>query len=420
MYQHTRLDNGLRLITASMPQARSVSINYFVGTGSRYENDAQAGVSHFIEHVCFKGTDKRPTSTDVCSVIEGVGGSLNAGTDKEMTIYWAKVARPHFLNALDVMTDIIVSPRFEPSEIEKERQVIIEEINMSLDLPAQRVSMLIDELLWPGHPLGRDIAGSRESVGTMTRDLMMDYLAERYQPDDLVLSVAGDIDAGEVADYVARMMDGWREARPTPPFVPFPGASGRAVRIERRDTEQTQICVALPGVGLNHPDRFKLDLINVILGEGMSSRLFVEIRDNLGLAYSIQSYSEHFQDTGALSISAGVETGNLNKAITAIIEQLARFKEDVPAADLTMAKELFKGRLWLRMEDTRNVAGWAGAQEVLLGRVLSADEIIEQVEAITAEDLLETARRYFTGDELRLAAVGPVAEDADLESLLVL
>jgi predicted Zn-dependent peptidase len=420
MYQHTRLDNGLRLITAGMPQARSVSINYFVGTGSRYETDAQAGASHFIEHVCFKGTDKRPTSTDICSPIEGVGGSLNAGTDKEMTIYWCKVAQPHFLDALDVMTDIIVSPRFEPAEIEKERQVIIEEINMSLDLPAQRVSMLIDELLWPDHPLGRDIAGSRESVGGMTRDTIVGFQHERYRPDDIVLSVAGNVEAGEVADYVSRMMDGWREPRPTPGFAPFPGASGRAVRVERRDTEQTQLCLALPGLGFSHPDRFKLDLINVILGEGMSSRLFVEIRDNLGLAYSIQSYCEHFQDTGALSVSAGVETGNLNKAVTAILEQLARFKDGVPAADLAMAKELFKGRLWLRMEDTRNVAGWAGAQEVLLGRVLSADEVIAEVEAITEEDLVDVARRLFLGDELRLAVVGPVDADAAFEELLVL
>jgi predicted Zn-dependent peptidase len=228
------------------------------------------------------------------------------------------------------------------------------------------------------------------------------------------------VDRDEVVDYVSRMMDGWREPRPAPAFAPIPGASGRAVRVERRDTEQTQVCLALPGVGLNHPDRFKIDLINIILGEGMSSRLFVEIRDNLGLAYSIQSYCEHFQDTGALSVSAGVETGNLNKAVTAILEQLARFKDGVPAADLAMAKELFKGRLWLRMEDTRNVAGWAGAQEVLLGRVLSADEVIAEVEAITEEDLVDVARRLFLGDELRLAVVGPVDADAAFEELLVL
>lgn len=420
MYQHTRLDNGLRLITASMPEARSVSINYFVGTGSRYETDAQAGVSHFIEHVCFKGTEKRPTSTDICSPIEGVGGSLNAGTDKEMTIFWAKVARPHFATALDVMTDIIVSPRFDPAEIEKERQVIIEEINMSLDLPAQRVSMLIDELLWPGHPLGRDIAGTRESVGGMTRETMAAYLEEWYQPDDVVLSVAGAVEADEVAEAVTEMMAGWRPSHPKTGYAVFPGAPGRAVRVERRDTEQTQLCAALPGLGLNDPDRYKLDLINVILGEGMSSRLFVEIRDNLGLAYSIQSYCEHFQDTGALSVAAGVETGNLRQAVTAILEQVARFKEGVPEKDIATAKELFKGRMWLRMEDTRNVAGWAGAQEVLLGRVLSADEVIARVEAITEEELVAVARRYFKGDELRLAVVGPVDEEADLESLLVL
>ena len=171
MYEKVILDNGLRLITATMAHTRSVAINFFIGTGSRYESVEQNGISHFIEHVCFKGTEKHPTSTDISSVIEGVGGMLNAGTDKELTIYWCKVAEPHFTSALDVMADILFNSKFDPAEIEKERQVIIEEINMSLDSPAQRVSMLIDELMWPGHALGRDIAGSKESVAAISRPL---------------------------------------------------------------------------------------------------------------------------------------------------------------------------------------------------------------------------------------------------------
>ncbi|MCJ7605778.1 MAG: insulinase family protein [Dehalococcoidales bacterium] len=395
-------------------------MNFFVGAGSRYETDEEAGISHFVEHLCFKGTEKRPTSVDICTVIEGVGGMLNAGTDKEMTVYYCKVAQPHFHDALDVMADILINSKFDAAEIEKERQVIVEEINMSLDFPAARVSLLVDELLWPGHALGRDIAGSRESVSTMTRDMMMAYLAERYQPDNVVLSIAGDIDEAEVAGTVNRMTAGWTGSRLRTSFDPYGGEGGRSVRIENRDTEQTQLCLALPGVGMNHPDRFKLDMLNVILGEGMSSRLFAEIRDNLGLAYSIHSYAEHFLDTGAMTVSAGVETKNLGTAVRAILEQMALLKDDVPEAELTKAKELFKGRMWLRMEDSRSVAGWAGAQEILTGKIQSVDEIIETVEAITTGELRDVASRLFTGDQLRLAVVGPVDPDAPLEDLLKL
>ena len=196
------MDNGLRLVTAEMPHARSVSISFFIGTGSRYETGEQAGVSHFIEHLCFKGTPKRPTTAEICTVIEGVGGILNAGTDKELTVYWCKVAQPHFASALDVLVDILLNSRFDPAEIEKERQVIIEEINMSLDSPSQRVSMLIDGLLWPGHALGRDVAGSKESVVAITRDMMIDYLASQYQADNTVLAIAGDIQQQEVVNLV--------------------------------------------------------------------------------------------------------------------------------------------------------------------------------------------------------------------------
>ena len=209
MYNKVTLDNGLRLITAAMPSTRSVAISFFVGAGSRYETDAQAGISHFIEHVCFKGTEKRPTSTEISSVIEGVGGMLNAGTDKELTVYWCKVAQPHFLSALDVIADILINSKFDPAEIEKERQVIIEEINMSLDLPASRVSMLLDEIMWSGHPLGRDIAGSKETVTGMTREMMLDYMAGQYQPENAVIAIAGAINHEETVDAVTRATAGW-------------------------------------------------------------------------------------------------------------------------------------------------------------------------------------------------------------------
>ena len=420
MYQKVTLENGLRLVTAAMPHTRSVAISFFIGTGARYESDEQAGISHFIEHMCFKGTEKRPTSVDVCTIIEGVGGLLNAGTDKELTVYWCKVTLPHFHNALDVLVDILLNSRFEPAEIEKERQVIIEEINMSLDSPAQRVSMLIDEILWPGHALGRDIAGSRESVAAITRDMMLDYLAGQYQPANAVLAIVGDIPHEEVVSAVSRAAADWKGLKPGTSFAPYRAKKGRRVLIEKRDTEQTQLCLAMPGLSIVHPERFKLDLLNVVLGEGMTSRLFRQIRDNLGLAYSIHSYAEHFLDTGAMAVSAGVDARNLSVAVKAIIEELSRLKELIPEAELVKAKELFKGRMILRMEDSRSVAGWLGGQEILIGKILTVNRVIEIVDAITAEELQKLAGELLLGEKLRLAVVGPVSPDEPLEDLLTL
>jgi predicted Zn-dependent peptidase len=418
LYQKVTLDNGLRLVTAFMPHTRSVAIGFFIGAGSRYETEKQAGISHFIEHMCFKGTARHPASADISTVIEGVGGMFNAGTDKELTIYWSKVARPHFDSALDVMTDILTGSLFDPQEIEKERQVIIEEINMSLDSPSQRVSMLIDELMWPEHPLGRDIAGSRESVAAISRAMMLDYLDTFYRPDNAVLSIAGDIEHEEAVSAVRRAVAGWRGKRARPAFTPYRGTVKRRVHVDKRDTEQTQLCLSLPGLSIVHPDRFKLDLLNVILGEGMSSRLFTVIRDRLGLAYSIQSYAEHFLDTGAMTISAGVDSKNLAVAVQAIVAELARLKTPIPETELAKARELFKGRILLRMEDSRSVSGWMGGQEILTGEIVTVDEVIAIIDTVTAADLQQLAGELIRPEQMRLAVVGPIAPEEPLEDLL--
>lgn len=417
-YEKITLDNGLRLVTECMPHTRSVAINFFVGTGSRYETDKQAGISHFIEHMCFKGTEKYPTSTDVSTVIEGVGGILNAGTDKELTIYWCKVAEPHFGRALDVLSDILLHSKYEPEEVERERQVIIEEINMSLDSPSQRVSMLIDELMWPGQPLGRDIAGGKDTVAGISREMMLDYMAAQYRPQNIVLSIAGAIEQEKVIEAISRATAGWPKVLPPLKYAPYKPAKGRRVLIEKRETEQTQLCLSMPGISIIHPDRFKLDLLNIILGEGMSSRLFIEVRDKKGLAYSIQSYAEHFLDTGAMTISAGVDNKNLAVTVKAILHELSRLKEGVPEADLNKAKELFKGRICLRMEDSRSVSGWMGSQEILTGKIQTVDEVIEKIEAVTTANLKQIANEILAGDKLRLAAVGPIDPDGNWEELL--
>jgi len=420
LHQKTVLDNGLRLVTTTMPHTRSVSICVFIGVGSRYESEAQAGVSHFIEHLIFKGTQKRATSKDISVAIEGVGGMLNGGTDRELTVYWVRVAQPHFRLALDVLADILLHSKFDPVDIERERQVIIEEINMSKDSPSQQVNMLIDELLWPGHPLGRDIAGSKETVTAITRDTMLDYLKSQYLPDNTVVTIAGNIPHRRAVTAVGRALANWTHQQPRPGYSAYEEQPNPRLQVERRDTEQAHLCLAFPGLSLLHPKRYTLDLLNVVLGAGMSSRLFTEIRDKLGLAYSIHSYAEHLLDSGSVTIYAGVEPKNLPVAIKAILEQLAQLKEPIPEDELSKAKELTKGRLLLAMEDTRSVASWMGGQEILTGRILTVDQVVAIIDAITADELEELARELVIGDHLRLAVVGPVADDEPLEELLKL
>jgi len=418
LYQKTTLDNGLRIITSDMPHTRSVSICIYLGVGSRYESEAQAGVSHFIEHLCFRGTQKRQAAKDISTAIEGVGGILNGGTDKELTVYWCKVALPHFQLALDILADMVMNSRFDSRDMERERNVIVEEIGMSLDSPNQVVGMLIDELLWPKHPLGRDVAGTRESVQGISREHLLDFFACEYTPQNAVVSIAGNVIHDEVVEQVGRQFGVWPNKKRCLTYERFEEKENPRLKVEKRETEETHLCLAIPGVSLKDPRRFTVDLLNVILGEGMSSRLFTEVRDKLGLAYNIHSYVDHFHDSGALTVYAGVEPKNLATGISEILKQVALLKEPVSSEELTKAKELSKGRLLLRMEDSRSVAGWTGGQETLNGSVMSVEDVVAIIDAITAEDMAAVARELFTADKLRLSVVGPVKEDKALLELL--
>jgi predicted Zn-dependent peptidase len=420
LYQKTILDNGLRILTSRMHHLHSVSIIFFIGVGSRYDSEAEAGISHFIEHLFFKGTTKRPTSRDISEAIEGIGGIFNGGTDKELTTYWCKVAHPHFAVALDVLVDLMLNSRFDPEEIEKERRVIIEEINMVRDSPSQRAQMLIDELLWYGHPLGRDIAGNEASVSAITRQAMLKHLGKHYRPGNTVIAVAGNMEHQAVIAGISQKLASWADQPAPPDHIAYQEQPGPRLHVEKRDTEQAHFYLALPGLSLFHPRRYMLDLLNVVLGEGMSSRLFTEIRDKRGLAYSIHSYVDHLLDSGSVTIYAGVEPKNLRVAIKAILEQLALIKRPVPAVELNKAKELTKGRLLLRMEDSRNVAGWIGGQEILTGHILNIDQVLSIIDDITAEDMQQVAEELLVDSHLRLAVVGPVAEDEPLDELLKL
>lgn len=419
MYHQTVLSNGLRVISSEMPHTRSVSINIFTGIGSRYEEDKEAGVSHFLEHMLFKGTRKRPTGADISGAIEQVGGMMNAGTDRETTSFWCKVASPHFGHALDVLVDILRNPLLSPEDVEKERGVVQEELSMTNDYPSYRVDVLTDEMLWPGHPMGRDVGGSRESVDGVTQPMIQDWHQRHYVAANMVVSVAGNVSQGEVLEAVATLTEGLPLGS-----VPVcrPAAHGDAsyprVRLETRKTEQAHLSLSLPGLPMPHPDRYALDLMNGVLGDGMSSRLFVEVREKRGLAYEVHSSLTHFRDTGSIVIYCGVEPKKARETLETVLEEVERMKEGVPAEELGKAKEYAKGRLLLRMEDTRAVAGWAGAQEMLYGEVIPVDQVVERIEAVTTEDVVHAAREYLTPEKLKLAVVGPYRSDRQFQALL--
>ena len=418
MYDKTTLDNGLRIITNSMLHTRSVSVCIYLGVGARYETEAEAGISHFIEHLMFRGTQKRPFSKDISAAIEGVGGIINGGTDKEITVYWCKVAQPHFETALDVLADMILNSRLDPDDIEKERRVIIEEIGMSLDTPQQLVGMRLDEILWPKHPLGRDVAGTRETISGIKRQQILDFIEEEYSPLTTVVSIAGNIDSQSTVELVRKLFGGWKTTRPCRDYTPYVENYNPRLALENKETEQTHLCLALPGVSLLDPRRFTADLLNVILGEGMSSRLFLEVRDKLGLVYNIHSYTDHFLDSGALTVYAGVDPQNLETGIQAILNQLQLLKEPVSTEELNKARELSKGRLLLRMEDSRSVAGWMGGQETLNRKVLTVEEVVNRIDAVTAEGIAQYACETMVGANLRLSVVGPVKDEDRLLNLM--
>ena len=418
MHQKITLDNGLGLITSEMPHTRSVSIVFFIGVGVCYETDAEAGVSHFIEHLCFKGTPKRQTSKEISEAIEGIGGVLNGGTDKELTVFWCKVANQHFNRAIDVLVDLLRNSCFDPKDINRERQVIIEEINMSLDSPQQRVDMIIDELIWPGQPLGRDSAGKKECIARLSREHLLNYFRSHYLPNNTVVSIAGNIDQRKVQTAIRRYLGTWKEGKSAARFPTRTKQRMPKVHVEKRDTEQVNLCLGVQGLSLLHPDRFAIDLLSLVLGEGMSSRLFVEIRENQGLAYDIGSCTAHFMDSGAFFVSAGVEPGRLNDALRSILRELSKVRKGVLEKELDKAKELAKGRLLLALEDSRVVANWFGAQEILTNRILTIDEVISTIDAITTEDLRRVAQQLFIAKKLNLAVVGPVGNEVQLAKML--
>ncbi len=407
-HQKTTLDNGLRVLTCEMPHTYSVGVGFYLSIGSRYEKKEEAGAAHFIEHMLFKGTEQRPTPEAIAIDVEGHGGIINASTGQEMTVLWVKLPRPHLGLALDVVSDMLRNSLLQPEEIEKERRVILEEILSSQDIPEELAGLLLHELTWPDHPLGWDVAGTPASVSAMSRESLQSFLLHCYGPDNIVLSVAGAVVHEQVAELAAGLLGGWRRAEPVG-FEPAPKNDGAArVSLINKKVEQTHLALHLPGVARDDDDRFALSLLNVILGEGMSSRLFLEIRERLGLAYAVDSYASQLADTGVVGVYAAVAPDRSQEALRAILAQLRRLcDEPVDAKALAGAKEFVTGRTLMGMEETMSVAGWFGRQEAQRREILAVEDVLDRMQRVTADDMQRVARRLFRPTGSQLAIVGP-------------
>ena len=421
MFQRSVLSNQLRIVTSMMEHTQSVSITIFVGAGSRYESPELAGVSHFIEHLPFKGSERWPTARDVSEAIEGVGGIMNASTDREVTVFWCKVARPHFRTAFSVLLDMLINPLLDPEEVEKEREVIQEELRMTYDNPSYRVDLLIDEAMWPEQAMGRDVGGTPDTVAAIGQRDIREYMTRQYNPANTVVAVAGNVTHEEVVDLLEDATQDWRPQQSLDwEPVSGNGEDGPLVRIERRRSDQSHLCLALPGLALNDPERYTLSLLNVMLGDGMSSRLFLDLREVQGLAYDVSSSINHFRDCGSMVVYCGVEPRKTNDAVRAIMRQLGGMREEAEQRELNKAREYATGRLLLRMEDSRAVASWMGSQELLQEQLCSVEEIVGRLNAVTPGDISALATRLFREEQLRLAVVGPQGGQKTLTGLLKL
>jgi predicted Zn-dependent peptidase len=407
MFDRTELPQGPRVISARLPGSRSVSIAAYVLAGSRLEARDEAGVAHFMEHLTFKGTAGYPSSRAISEAIEGVGGSANAATDRESTVYWARVPRREATRAMSVLGELIVRPRLEDADIDQERTVIIEEIRSYLDDPSEYAQMLVQQAMFGDGPLGREICGDEAGIRMLPTTTIRDFWTSKYRPANTVVAVAGDLDHAEAVELAsAAFGTGTGEL---PAFDPAPELpAGPRVLTGRRDTAQAQLVIAVPALRRDDPDSWNLAVLNAVLGDGMSSRLFLGVREEKGLAYDVSSGAVEYADSGALEISAGVDPGKLSPAIEAILAELTRLiDEPVPDEELAKAKAYLSGGLELRMDDTRHLASWIGGQEALHDRVVTLDEALAAVEAVRPEDVRRLAAGLFLDDALRMAVVAP-------------
>jgi len=419
-YLKTVLPNGVRVVSGPMTGVKSASLIFYNDVGSRYEAARIGGVSHFLEHMLFKGTERRPDPMMISEAIEGVGGVLNASTGHESTQYWCKVPSTHYAASFDVLADIVRNSVIDEVELDKERHVIFEEIRAVEDSPEDLVHDVIDEVVWGDTHLGRSIAGTIETVGNIDRDALVDYWRRNYRPDRLIVASAGEVDHAEAVALTERYF-GDLEAIGEPDHITpaTPANDTGQVRLVDRPTEQAHLCVAMPALPYSTERRYVQGTIEAILSSGMSSRLFQEIREKRGLVYSVYGYFRPYQDAGQGVIYAGTDLERVEETIAAIVEELRKLRDEiVPADELRRTKDLRKGRLLMGFEDSRSVASWIGGQELNYGEIKSPEEVMAKIEEVTAGEVHQLSEELFQTEKLNLALIGPYSDPEPYLKLL--
>ncbi|MCH8065631.1 MAG: insulinase family protein [Chloroflexi bacterium] len=413
------LESGLRVVTTPVSTAQSVSVNVFVGVGSRAEKPRTNGLSHYLEHMMFKGTDRRPTSIHIAEAIEGAGGVLNAYTSQEVTCYWNQVPFDKLTLAMDVLADMMLHAKIEQEEVDRERTVVQQEIRRAYDQPSAWASHLLSEASFGDQPLGWPVAGTLETVEEMNRDDLTNHISTWYVPENMVLSVAGNTTHAEVVAAARDLFGGLTGEAPPPVSTATDGTPERNVIVEARDITQSNMAISLRALSRTDPDRYALLILNAILGRGMSSRLFKEVRERRGLAYAIGSGVTRYNDTGTLSISAGVSPEDVSEATKVIKAELMKLvDEPVGEAEMTKARDYSIGSFRLSLETPMALAQRTGELLLMLGEIEPIDDVVAKIGAITAADVQRVAKRLFRNDNLSMSLVGPGADEATLAAVL--
>lgn len=413
MYNLVTMDNNAKVLTEKMAHVRSVSIGFFVDIGSRYETPDINGASHFIEHLMFKGTGRR-TPKDIAEELDAVGGQLNAFTTKEYTCYYARVLDEHFDLAVDLLGDMLFESKFDPADIDRERNVIIEEIKMYEDTPDELVHDIFAGSIWRGHSLGQPIIGTADVINSLSRDSLYDYYKTHYNPGRMIVAVAGNINHDVVIDRLRPVFEK-REVKESPRQVNTP-ANKRQITCRNKDTEQVHLIVGAPGLKLDHEKIYVMQIINTILGGGLSSRLFQEIREQRGLVYSVYSYHSSYHDTGLFGVYAGLSKQNVDEVLALIFKQVRDIQVNgVKEEELHRAREQLKGNLYLSLENVNTRMSRLGKSQLYLGRVVAPEEIINKVNKVTISDIQELAKEVLDPQGFSLASIGPWDDCGSLE-----
>jgi len=408
MYRKDTLTNGIRVVSETLPKSRSLSLGVWVKVGSRHEPREIGGVSHFIEHMFFKGTARR-TARDIATEVDSLGGEMNAFTSQETTTYYIKVLDEHLPAAVDILSDILLASRFDPAEMEKERKVILEEIKSVEDTPDDFIHELFTGTVWTDNSLGRPILGTRETIRALKHADILSYIESYYSPREIVISVAGNFEHGRVIELLNNAFG--KLARTGVPKHEVTPGFHRAVTVRKKQLEQVQVCLGCKGLNYTHDDRFGIMALNTILGNSMSSRLFQEVREQNALAYSIYSYVTAYRDTGLLTIYAGTDPSNAIQAIRLIMKEIKKIKDEgITPAEETRVKNQIKGNLVLSLESSNSHMSRIARQEIYFGKYLSVDDIIKAVDKVTAGQIHRIAQQLFTPENLALSILGPLTK----------